>query len=65
MYFEPLTLEDVVNVVEQEKPVGVVVQFGGQTAINLAEKLDALGIKVLGTPVECIDRAEDRKNLSN
>ena len=49
--------------VEQEKPVGVVVQFGGQTAINLAEKLDALGIKVLGTPVECIDRAEDRKKF--
>jgi carbamoyl-phosphate synthase large subunit len=63
LYFEPLTLEDVVNVVEQEKPVGVVVQFGGQTAINLAEKLDALGIKVLGTPVECIDRAEDRKKF--
>lgn len=63
LYFDPLTLEDVLNVVEQEKPMGVVVQFGGQTAINLAEELDALGIKILGTPVECIDTAEDRKKF--
>ena len=60
LYFEPLTLEDVLNVVEQEKPEGVVVQFGGQTAINLAEELVENGVKVLGTPVEDIDQAEDR-----
>ncbi len=60
LYFEPLTLEDVLNVVEKEKPLGVVVQFGGQTAINLVAGLIASGVKILGTPVEGIDAAEDR-----
>lgn len=61
LYFEPLTLEDVLNVVEQEKPLGVIVQFGGQTAINLAEPLTRHGVRILGTSVEGIDLAEDRK----
>lgn len=61
LYFEPLSLEDVLHVVLMENPLGVVVQFGGQTAINLAEKLAAHGVKILGTSVDGIDRAEDRK----
>ena len=60
LYFEPLTLEDVLNVIDLEKPEGVIVQFGGQTAINLAEPLAARGIKILGTSVNDINRAEDR-----
>lgn len=63
LYFEPLTLEDVLNVIDKEKPLGVVVQFGGQTAINLTADLAALGIKILGTPVESIDAAEDREKF--
>jgi len=61
LYFEPLTLEDVLNVIDLENPIGVIVQFGGQTAINLAEPLDSLGIKILGTSVKDLDVAEDRK----
>lgn len=60
LYFEPLTLEDVMNVVELEQPTGVIVQFGGQTAINLAEPLVKNGVKILGTTIEDLDRAEDR-----
>ena len=60
LYFEPITLEDVLNIVECEKPLGVVVQLGGQTAINLAAKLSANGIKILGTSNESIDLAENR-----
>ncbi|MGG5358477.1 carbamoyl-phosphate synthase large subunit [Enterococcus sp. DIV0240a] len=60
LYFEPLTLEDVLNVVELEKPIGVIVQFGGQTAINLAEPLTKAGVKILGTTIEDLDRAENR-----
>lgn len=60
LYFEPLTLEDVMNVVELEQPLGVIVQFGGQTAINLAEPLSNKGIKILGTSIEDLDRAENR-----
>ncbi|MDT2827394.1 carbamoyl-phosphate synthase large subunit [Enterococcus viikkiensis] len=60
LYFEPLTLEDVMNVVELEQPIGVIVQFGGQTAINLAEPLVKSGVKILGTAIEDLDRAEDR-----
>lgn len=63
LYFEPLTLEDVLNVVEQERPEGVVVQFGGQTAINLAEQLVRAGVPVLGTAVDKIDEAEDRERF--
>lgn len=60
LYFEPLTLEDVMHVIELEKPEGVIVQFGGQTAINLADGLERRGVKILGTGLEAIDRAEDR-----
>ncbi|MDR1013226.1 MAG: carbamoyl-phosphate synthase large subunit, partial [Lactobacillales bacterium] len=60
LYFEPLTLEDVLNIIDFEHPQGVVVQFGGQTAINLAEPLDKREIRILGTQVENLDLAEDR-----
>ncbi|WP_138414959.1 carbamoyl-phosphate synthase large subunit [Aquibacillus sediminis] len=60
LYFEPLTLEDVMHVIELEKPIGVIVQFGGQTAINLAEGLQRRGVTILGTSLEAIDQAEDR-----
>ena len=60
LYFEPLDLESVLNVIEFEKPLGVVVQFGGQTAINLARALVERGIKILGTDMDGIDDAEDR-----
>ncbi|MGX7351336.1 carbamoyl-phosphate synthase large subunit [Enterococcus canis] len=60
LYFEPLTYEDVMNVVELEQPIGVIVQFGGQTAINLAEPLSKSGVKILGTSIEDLDRAESR-----
>lgn len=63
LYFEPLTVEDVFNVIEREKPIGVIVQFGGQTAINLAEPLAARGVTILGTATDDIDRAEDRKRF--
>ena len=60
LYFEPLTLEDVLNVIELEQPRGVIVQFGGQTAINLAQPLADRGVKILGTSVADVNRAEDR-----
>ncbi|MFB7140091.1 carbamoyl-phosphate synthase large subunit [Gottfriedia sp. NPDC056225] len=60
LYFEPLTIEDVMHIIDLEKPMGVVVQFGGQTAINLAAKLVERGVKILGTSLEDLDRAEDR-----
>ncbi|GAA0421872.1 MAG: carbamoyl-phosphate synthase large subunit [Bacillota bacterium] len=60
LYFEPLTLEDVMHVIQLEQPEGVIVQFGGQTAINLAAGLERRGVKILGTNLEAIDRAEDR-----
>lgn len=63
LYFEPLTLENVLNVIEAEKPLGVVVQFGGQTAINLAQPLFEHGVNILGTSVQDIDRAEDREKF--
>jgi len=63
LYFEPLFFEDVMNVIEQEKPVGVIVQFGGQTAINLAGPLHRAGVRILGSDLESIDRAEDRKKF--
>lgn len=61
LYFEPLTTEDVMHILDLEKPLGVIVQFGGQTAINLASSLSIRGIKILGTALEDLDRAEDRK----
>lgn len=60
LYFEPLTLEDVLHVIDLEQPIGVIVQFGGQTAINLAEPLVKAGVKILGTSIEDLDRAENR-----
>ena len=60
LYFEPLTIEDVMHIVDLEQPEGVVVQFGGQTAINLAADLEARGVKILGTSLESLDRAENR-----
>lgn len=60
LYFEPLTFEDVMNVIDLEQPMGVIVQFGGQTAINLAEPLVKAGVKILGTTIEDLDRAENR-----
>ena len=63
LYFEPLTPEDVLNIIDKEKPEGVIVQFGGQTAINLANSLEKDGIKVFGTSVDDIDRAEDRERF--
>ncbi|WP_300696746.1 carbamoyl-phosphate synthase large subunit [uncultured Alistipes sp.] len=60
LYFEPLTVEDVMNVIHLEKPKGIVVSLGGQTAINLAEPLHALGVPIVGTDVEAIRNAEDR-----
>ncbi|MEM4195559.1 MAG: carbamoyl-phosphate synthase large subunit, partial [Methanothermobacter sp.] len=64
LYFEPLTLEDVLAVIDKEKPEGVVVQFGGQTSINLAVPLAEEGVRILGTPHESIDRVEDRERFS-
>ena len=63
LYFDPLTKEDVKNLIETEKPYGVVVQFGGQTAISLANYLDSLGVKILGTPADSVDAAEDRERF--
>lgn len=63
LYFEPLTIEDVMHIVDLEKPKGVVVQFGGQTAINLADKLETRGVKILGTTLEDLDRAENRNKF--
>jgi carbamoyl-phosphate synthase large subunit len=61
LYFEPLTLEDVLNICDQEKPEGVFVQFGGQTPLNLASGLKAAGVQILGTQPESIETAEDRQ----
>ncbi|MFI3142150.1 MAG: carbamoyl-phosphate synthase large subunit [Clostridia bacterium] len=63
LYFEPLTPEDVMNIIELEKPIGVVASLGGQTAINLAEPLEKLGVKIIGTGVEAIDKAENRDSF--
>jgi carbamoyl-phosphate synthase large subunit len=63
LYFEPLTFEDVMAIVEEEKPTGVIVQFGGQTPLNLARQLKAGGVPIVGTTPESIDLAEDRKHF--
>ncbi|UCD74366.1 MAG: carbamoyl-phosphate synthase large subunit [Phycisphaerales bacterium] len=63
LYFDPLTLEDVLNVVEVEKPEGVIVQFGGQTPLNLARRLEEAGVCILGTKPDAIDLAEDRERF--
>ncbi len=61
LYFEPLTVENVMNIIHHEKPEGVIVTLGGQTAINLAKPLVQMGVKIIGTDLEAIDKAEDRK----
>jgi carbamoyl-phosphate synthase large subunit len=63
LYFEPLTIEDVLNIIDVEKPEGVIVQFGGQTPLKLAVPLEKEGVKILGTSPDSIDRAEDRKRF--
>ncbi len=63
LYFEPLTIEDVINIIEKERPEGVIVQFGGQTPLKLAVPLEKEGIKIFGTTPDSIDRAEDRKRF--
>jgi carbamoyl-phosphate synthase large subunit len=65
LYFEPLVFEDVMNIIEEEQPEGVIVQFGGQTAINLAEPLSRAGVKIIGTSNDSIDRAEDRHRFDS
>jgi len=64
LFFEPLTVEDVLNVFERMKPEGVIVQFGGQTPLNLAKALEGYGVPIIGTSVESIDMAEDRKRFA-
>jgi carbamoyl-phosphate synthase large subunit len=64
LYFEPLTLEDVLNIVEKEQPLGVIVQFGGQTPLKLAVPLQDAGVPILGTTPDAIDRAEDRERFN-
>ncbi|MDP8254451.1 MAG: carbamoyl-phosphate synthase large subunit [Candidatus Alcyoniella australis] len=65
LYFEPLTFEDVMNIVDVEKPEGVIVQFGGQTPLKLAVPLERAGVKILGTSPDAIDRAEDRERFQH
>jgi carbamoyl-phosphate synthase large subunit len=64
LYFEPLTFEDVMSIVEKERPDGVIVQFGGQTPLKLAVELEKAGVKIIGTSPDSIDRAEDRKRFN-
>ena len=65
LYFEPLTVEDVLSIYENERPEGVIVQFGGQTPLNIAEELATAGVKILGTSPESIDLAEDRERFAD
>ncbi|MBO4377192.1 MAG: carbamoyl-phosphate synthase (glutamine-hydrolyzing) large subunit, partial [Lachnospiraceae bacterium] len=65
LYFEPLTVEDVMNIIEKEKPEGVIVSLGGQTAVNLAEPLAKRGVKLIGTDAEAIDKAENRDSFEH
>ena len=63
LYFEPLTIEDVINIIDLEKPEGIIATLGGQTAINLATELENLGVKLIGTDVKAIERAENRDSF--
>jgi carbamoyl-phosphate synthase large subunit len=65
LYFEPLTREDVLNIIEQERPEGVIVQFGGQTPLNISVPLEEAGVNILGTSPDSIDRAEDRERFQS
>ena len=64
LYFEPLTVEDVLSIYNKEKPIGAIVQFGGQTPLNIAKALEDAGVKILGTSTESIDLAEDRERFA-
>jgi carbamoyl-phosphate synthase large subunit len=64
LYFEPLTFEDVLNIVDLEKPDGVIVQYGGQTPLKLAKALGRAGVPIIGTSPDAIDRAEDRERFA-
>jgi carbamoyl-phosphate synthase large subunit len=64
LYFEPLTFEDIMNIIDREKPDGVIVQFGGQTPLNLAKQLEDAGVPIIGTSVASIDKAEDRDRFA-
>src|SRR4030042_2579493 len=64
LYFEPLTFEDVMSIVEKENPDGVIVQFGGQTPLKLAVPLEKAGVKIIGTSPDSIDRAENRERFN-
>ena len=64
LYFEPVFWEHIYDIIQHEKPEGVIVQLGGQTALKLAEKLDRYGIKIIGTSFESLDLAEDRGSFS-
>src|SRR5437660_9513774 len=63
LYFEPLTLEDVLEIVQREQPEGVIVQLGGQTPLKLTRDLEAAGVRILGTSPDSIDTAEDRRRF--
>lgn len=63
LYFEPLTVEDVLHIIDLEKPLGIIVQFGGQTPLNIARDLEKAGVRILGTSTDSIDQAEDRKRF--
>jgi len=65
LYFDPVTLEDVMEIVRIENPVGMIVQFGGQTPLKLVTQLEKLGVPIIGTPADAIDRAEDRERFQN
>lgn len=65
LYFEPVSFEDVIEIVRLEKPVGVIVQFGGQTPLNLASRLEEAGVPIIGTTADAIDRAEDRERFQD
>jgi carbamoyl-phosphate synthase large subunit len=63
LYFEPLTLEDVLEIIHKEQPKGIIVQYGGQTPLKLAEELEAAGAPIIGTSPDSIDLAEDRERF--
>lgn len=65
LYFEPMTIEDILNIVECEKPEGVIIQLGGQTPLNLAIKLEKAGVQILGTSTDAVDRAENRERFKD
>src|SRR4030042_4228346 len=65
LYFEPLNVEDVLSIYNKEKPIGVIVQFGGQTPLNIAKELEVAGVKILGTSTDSIALAEHRKGFKD